>query len=396
MLEKITPTFTNFLLKKRTALFLWFGLSFFVAIKEAFGHIHNNYLIYKYTFYNLIHQHNLYLPQQKYFLDINHYGPVFGLFIAPFIWLPDSFGVVLWIMFNAYILYIAINQLPITNLQKIIILLLCSHELMTASFSTQFNPCMVAMILLSFVFIRQKNDFWAACMIILGTFIKLYGIVGLAFFFFSEHKLKLILSLLFWSVIFFVLPMAVSSPAFIIQTYRDWYNVLIEKDAQNAASVMQDISVMGMIRRIFHYPTLSNGVVLLPGLAVFGSSYLFIQKYKNISYQFLILSSTLLFTVLFSSGSESPTYIIAFVGVAIWFVTLEKPLTNLQIGLMVFAFILTSLSPSDLFPKIIKTEYVVKYSLKAFPCLLIWLHVIYQTWTRKAVDTSAKNELVHA
>ncbi|RYE35464.1 MAG: DUF2029 domain-containing protein [Sphingobacteriaceae bacterium] len=380
MPEKFLPTFLNFILKRSTTLFLWFGLSFFVAIKQVFGHLSNNYLIYKFTFFNLIHQHNLYLPQPEHYQDVNHYGPLFGLFIAPFVWLPDHLAAAFWVMFNACILYVAINQLPVNNKQKNIILLLCAHELMTASFSTQFNPCMTAIILLSFVFIRQKKDFWAACVIILGTYIKLYGIVGLAFFFFSEQKLKFIASLLFWAVVFFLLPMIVSSPKFIIQTYQDWFHVLVEKDAQNAASLMQDISVMGLIRRIFHQD-ISNNIVLLPALAVFGSSYLFIKKYKTISFQLLLLSSTLLFTVLFSSGSESPTYIIAFVGVAVWFVNLEKPLTNLQIGLMIFAFILTSLSPSDLFPKYIKTEYVVKYALKALPCLLIWLHVIYQTWT---------------
>ncbi|WP_419800660.1 glycosyltransferase family 87 protein [Mucilaginibacter sp.] len=395
MSEKILPAFVDFLLKKRTALFLWFGLSFFVALKQAFGHIHNNYFIYKYTFFNLIHQHNLYLPQPQHFLDLNHYGPLFGLFIAPFVWLPDHLGACLWVMFNAYILYLAINQLPIANQQKNIVLLLCSHELMTASFSTQFNPCMAAIILLSFVFIRQKKDFWAACLIILGTFIKLYGIVGLAFFFFSEQKLKLIFGLAFWSVVFFLLPMTVSSPKFVVQTYQDWFHVLVEKDAQNATSMMQDISVMGLIRRIFHQ-NFSNGIVLLPALAVFGSSYLFINKYKTLAFQLLILSSTLLFTVLFSSGSESPTYIIAFAGVAIWFINLEKPLTVLQISLMVFAFILTSLSPSDIFPKNIKTEYVVKYALKALPCLLVWLHVVYQTWIRKAVFSPIKTASVPA
>ena len=376
----------NFILQRRTALFLWFGLSFFASLKQALQHHYNNYLIYKFTFFNLIHQHNLYLPQPSHFLDVNHYGPLFGLFIAPFVWLPDPVAVILWVMFNAYILFIAINHLPLDNTKKTIVLLLCAHELMTASFSEQFNPCMAAIILLSFILVKQKKDFWAACLIILGTFIKLYGIVGLAFFFFSEHKLKLILGLVFWSVVFFILPMMVSSPAFVIQTYQDWKAVLIEKDAANAVSLMQDISVMGMIRRIFHLPNISDGIVLLPALAIFGSSYLFVKKYQHLSYQLLILSSTLLFTVLFSSGSESPTYIIAFMGVAIWFVNLQKPVTPLQIALLVFAFILTSLSPSDIFPKSIRNGYIIKYSLKALPCLLVWLQVVYETWTRKSIE----------
>lgn len=374
------PSFSKFFLQKKTALFLWFGLSFFAAIKQAITHHYNNYLIFKYTFFNLVHQHNLYLPQPNHFFDVNHYGPVFGLFIAPFIWLPDPIAVVLWVMFNAFVLYHAIIRLPLNHNQKIIILLLCAHELMTASYNTQFNPCMTAIILLSFIFIKQKNDFWAACVIALGTFIKLYGIVGLAFFFFSKQKIKLITGIIFWSVVFFLLPMIISSPAFVIQTYKDWMAVLIEKDTANAVSLMQDISAMGLIRRIFHL-SISNSSVLLPALAIFGSSYLFIKKYKDDVYQLLILSSTLLFTVLFSSGSESPTYIIAFLGVAIWFVNLSKPATPLEISLLVFAFILTSLSPSDIFPKSIKTEYVVKYALKALPCLLVWLYVVFETWT---------------
>lgn len=379
------PRTLDFILQRKTALFLWFGLSFFAALKQALSHHYNNYLIYKFTFFNLIHQHNLYLPQPAHFLDVNHYGPLFGLFIAPFVWLPDPVAVVIWVMFNAYVLFIAIDHLPLDNLKKNIVLLLCAHELMTASYSVQFNPCMAAIILLSFIFITQKKDFWAACMIILGTYIKLYGIVGLAFFFFSAHKLKLVLGLVFWSIVFFVLPMAISSPAFVIQTYHDWKAVLIEKDAANAVSLMQDISVMGMIRRIFNMPKISDADVLLPALVIFASSYMFIKKYKQLPYQLLILSSTLLFAVLCSSGSESPTYIIAFTGVAIWFVNLEKPVTPLQIALLVFAFILTSLSPSDLFPKTIRNEYVIKYSLKALPCLLVWLYVVYETWTRKSV-----------
>ncbi len=375
--------FSNFLLQKKTSLFIWFGLSFFVAMKQVFGHIHNNYFIYKYTFFNLIHQHNLYLPQPEHYLDVNHYGPLFGIFIAPFVWWPDHLGAGLWVMFNAFILFVAIKQLPIVNHQKNIILLLCAHELMTASFSTQFNPCMTAIILLSFVFIRQKNDLWAACVIILGTYIKLYGIVGLAFFFFSDQKLKFVASLVFWSIVFFLLPMTVSSPKFIIQTYQDWFHDLIHKNDENSESLMQDISVMGMVHRIFHLSKIYNLYILFFAITIFGSCYQFVRKYKYSNYQLLVLSSTLIFTVLFSSGSESPTYIIAFVGVAIWFINLKRPLTNLHIGLMIFAFILTSLSPSDLFPKNIKTEYIVKFALKALPCFFIWLHVIYEIYTRK-------------
>jgi hypothetical protein len=362
---------------------IWFGLSFFAILKQVLhGHI-NNYYIYKYTFVNLVHKVNLYAPQPKYFLDTNHYGPLFALFIAPFTLLPDGLGAILWVMLNAWVLYRAILLLPLTALQRNAVLLICAHELMTASFNVQFNPMMAGFVALSYIFIKNKHDFWAALIIVAGTYIKLYGIVGLAFFFFSEHRIRFILSLIFWGIVLFILPMPFSSPSFIMQSYYDWYASLVEKNALNATSTMQDISVMGMIRRIFHYPQLSNLLVMVPALALFGASYLNIKSYKQVSYQLLILASTLIFTVIFSTGSESPTYIIAFVGVAVWFMNLERTVSKLEIGLLVFALIITSLSPSDLFPKFINREYIKPYALKALPCFIIWLKIIHETLTRK-------------
>jgi hypothetical protein len=347
------------------------------------GHAINNYLIYKYTFINLLHQHNLYTPQPNFFLDTNHYGPLFGILIAPFALLPDGIGAILWTMFNALVLYKAILMLPLKTEYKYFMLLICAHELMTAAYSVQFNPIMTAIIILSFIFIRNKKDFWAAFFIIAGTYIKLYGIVGLAFFFFSDHKIKLIISLMFWSVVLFALPMLFSSPSFIVQSYHDWYISLSEKNQYNTFSDMQDISVMGMIRRIFNYPALSNTLVILPGMLLFATSYLRIKSFKNLHYQLLILASALLFTVIFSTGSESPTYIIAFAGVAIWFMNLDRPVKPFEIFLLIFALIITSLSPSDLFPKFINKQYIKPYALKALPCFVIWLKIIYEILTRE-------------
>lgn len=361
---------------------LWFGLSFFAALKMALGHAINNYLIYKYVFINLLHQHNLYNAQPEFYYDTNHYGPLFALVIAPFTLLTDGVGAVIWTLFNAFILYKAVLMLPLKTPYRYFILLICAHELMTAAYSVQFNPIMTAIIILSFVFIRNGKDFWAALLIIAGTYIKLYGVVGLAFFFFSDNKIKLILSLAFWSVVLFVLPMLCSSPAFVVQCYKDWYLSLSDKNLHNAVSDMQDISVMGMIRRIFSYPQLSNALVILPGMLLFGLSYLRIKDFSNLQFQLLILASTLLFTVIFSTGSESPTYIIAFAGVAVWFMNLNRPVNAFEIFLLIFALIITSLSPSDLFPKFINRQYIKPYALKALPCFVIWLRIIYETLTR--------------
>ncbi|WP_413669297.1 glycosyltransferase family 87 protein [Mucilaginibacter sp. Mucisp86] len=385
-MQKLAKLITN----KPFVYSLWFGLSLFLVIKGVLAHQgFNNYTIFKYNFLNTVHQHNLYAYQPEHYYDLNHYGPIFSIIMAPFSLLPDSIGVILWVLFNAFILFKAIQLLPLKKDQYVIVLLLCAHELMTASANVQSNPMIAALIILSFNFIKREQDFWAALMIALGAFIKLYGIVGLAFFFFSNNKPKFVLSFIFWSVVLFVLPMAISSPSFIIQTYHDWYTDLVIKNSGNQHSVMQEICVTGFIRRISHYEDLKNMYVIGPALVLFGLSYLRIGAYRVLEYQRLILSSVLIFAVIFSSSAESSTYIIAFVGVAVWFMNLNRPVTGFEIFLLVLALLVTSLSPSDLFPSFIRTQYIVPYKLKSIPCFLIWLKIIYETLTR---DFAKKEE----
>lgn len=389
-MQKLAKLITN----KPFVYSLWFGLSLFLVIKGVLAHQgFNNYTIFKYNFLNTIHQHNLYAYQPEHYYDLNHYGPIFSIIMAPFSILSDSIGVILWVLFNAFILFKAIQLLPLKKDQYVIVLLLCAHELMTASANVQSNPMIAALIILSFNFIKREQDFWAALMIALGAFIKLYGIVGLAFFFFSTNKPKFVLSFIFWSAVLFVLPMALSSPSFIIQTYHDWYADLVMKNSGNQHSVMQEICITGFIRRISHYDGLKNMYVIGPALVLFGLSYLRVGAYKFIAYQRLILSSVLIFAVIFSSSAESSTYIIAFVGVAVWFMNLNRPVTSFEIFLLVLALLITSLSPSDLFPSYIRTQYIVPYKLKSVPCFLIWLKIIYETLTRDFVkeDENALN-----
>ncbi|SDI47483.1 glycosyltransferase family 87 protein [Mucilaginibacter sp. P25] len=382
-MQKLAKLITN----KPFVYSLWFGLSLFLVIKGVLTHQgFNNYTIFKYNFLNTIHQHNLYAYQPEHYYDLNHYGPVFSIIMAPFAILPDSIGVILWVLFNAFILFKAIQLLPLKKDQYVIVLLLCAHELMTASANVQSNPMIAALIILGFNFIKREQDFWAALMIALGAFIKLYGIVGLAFFFFSTNKPKFVLSFIFWSAVLFVLPMAISSPSFIIQTYHDWYTDLVIKNSDNQQSYMQEICVTGFIRRAFHFQDLKNMYVIGPALVLFGLSYLRVKAYKVLEYQRLILSSVLIFAVIFSSSAESSTYIIAFVGVAVWFMNLNRQVTGFEIFLLVLALLITSLSPSDLFPSFIRTQYIVPYKLKSIPCFLIWLKIIYETLTRDFVN----------
>ena len=382
-MSKIKNFFTlPFFVEKKYPIYIWLFLALGTAFKLflTFDKTkYNNYLIYKNVFWNTINQVSLYAENSALFLDSNHYGPLFSILIAPFALLPDGFGMVFWNIFNAGFLIWAVSKLPIHQSKITLILWICAHELLTSLLALQFNPLMTSIIILSFVFIHNKKEFWAAFFIVLGTYIKLYGIVGLAFFFFSKNKVKFTGSLVLWAIILFVLPMLISSPEYIVKSYAEWFDSLVHKnDLNGSLTSMQDISVMGMFRRILQNPNLSNLPFLVVGLLIFGLPYLRFNLYHNLKFQLLLLSSVLIFTVIFSTGSESPTYIIAFLGVAIWFVIQEKPVTNFNLFLLIFALIVTSFSPSDLMPRYIRNNFIQPYALKALPCVLIWIKITYE------------------
>jgi len=343
---------------------------------------YNNYLIFKGVFYNTLQEKNIFLQYPDLFFDSNHYGVFFSLLIAPFAMLPDGFGAVLWNVAITLVFLYAIYKLPFSDRKKSFFAWLCLQEFITAATYFQFNIILTGLLMLSAIYIYERKEAQSAFSILIGTFVKVYGIVGLSAFFFIKNKFKFILSFIIIAILFFVLPMLISSPKFGVQSYIDWYVSLSGKNLENQAlGTRQDYSLMGVVRRILQNPNISNLVFLIPGAIVFMLPYLRIKQYKYLPFQLMILASTLLFVVLFSSGSESPTYIIAVAGVMLWFL-MQKKLTKIDIGLLIFVMIFTCFAFSDLFPKSIKEGIFIKYSTKAIPCIMIWLRVMYELLTK--------------
>ena len=369
----------------RTLLGLWLFLGVLAAIMKM--HSHNNFLVFRGVFWHLWQQLSLYVPYPAEYFDVNYYGPVFSLVIAPFAVVPEWLGLVLWCVGLSLFLYVAVRRSFLTNYQQLFVLWFCAHELLTALYMQQFNIAIAAIIVLAFFLIEKERDAEAAFFIVLGTMVKLYGIVGLAFFFFSKHKLRLVLSLIGWAALLFVAPMLVSSPEYVVGQYQEWFASLIGKNSENQESIAQNISLIGMSHRVSGL-SFSDLWIILPGILLFALPYLRFSQYKHTAFRQTLLASVLMFVVLFSTGSESSGYIIPFVGIVIWYTAAPWQRTRWDIALLVFAFVLSSLSPSDLFPAYLRKEWVQPYALKALPVTLIWLKLCYEMYTK---DYAAKN-----
>ena len=370
-MKKINSFFAN----KHTIISLYFILALIVSIKQYLIHSINNYLIFKYTFWHTINLQNLYNNYPKEYVDCNHYGPFFAVIIFPFALLPDWLGSLTWNLFNTALLIWGIFKLPLSTKQQVIIAWICVHEFLTAILSFQFNVGITGLILLSFIYLEKQKVFLAAIAIMVGFFVKLYGIVGMAFFFFIKKKLKFLGSLIVISISFFCITMLFSNFNYVIASYVDWYHSLVFKSFLNETGVMTDISFFGFIRKTtgIHVNVLYGCLTASLFLAI---SLLRIKFYEFLNFRLLIVCYLLFCIVLFNTNVESPTYIIAFLGVGIWFIIVERNVYS--IFLLVFALILTSLSPSDLFPRYLRENFVSPYALKALPCILIWLDVTYR------------------
>lgn len=368
----------------RILLSVWFGSALFVAIERMLTTgIHNNYKIYKYVFWHVLDQTSIFAPHPQLYHDVNNYGPLFSLIIAPFALIPDWIGIPLWEMTLTMVLFIAIRKLPLKPWQHAVIYWFSLNSLFTSLTNVQFNIAIAGLIILTFVNIRNEKEVWAALFIVIGTMVKLYGIVGLAFFFFSKHKFRLIGWLLIWSIVLFLLPMLISSPGYIVNQYIAWGHELVLKNSENTISYMQDMSIMGMIRKTTGHVAWSNLPMIAVGAILFLIPYSRISRFRELGFQLLILASVLLFTVLFSTGTEPNTFLIGVVGTAIWFVIQPHPYRWYQWTMLALVFIFTSMTPSDLFPAYLRDHWMFPYALLSIPCAIVWITV--------TIENSRKN-----
>ena len=242
---------------------LWFLMAALGALlKIRLGHgMFSNFIIFRNAYWHAAKATSLYFIYPAEHVGSYLYGPLFSIVIFPFAILPVNAGAFLWCIFNAAALFFAIHQLPIIYKHQQLILLLCLVEMMTCIENMQVNCLVAALIIFSFTFVQKQKDFYATFFIATGFLLKLYGIVGIAFFLFSNNKLTFIISFIFWVLILSYLPMLISSPGFILYSYKEWYQTLVNKNSLNSDSVFQNISVMGMLTHIFNIKNVNTLVL---------------------------------------------------------------------------------------------------------------------------------------
>jgi hypothetical protein len=331
----------------------------------------NNYVIFKQSFYHLTEKEDLYRLYPEEHWDLFKYSPTFALLFSIFAILPGFWGLFLWNSANALILFLAIKLVPqLRTKDKAYILWFVLIELMTSMQNEQSNGLMAGLIILSFVFLEKNKYLWATLFISLTIFIKLFGIVAFSLFLLYPKRIKSIGYSLWWIAILAMLPLIVVSFSQLRFLYSSWLKLLT-----NDYSLSYGLSIMSWLVAWFNLEP-NKMLIFLIGCLIFCIPFIRISFYRDSHFRLIALASVLLWMVIFNHRAESPMFVIALSGVGIWYFSQQKKPENL--ALLIFAFIFTSLSPTDIFPKFLRDELVKPLVLKVVPCIFIWFKLIYE------------------
>ncbi len=370
----LTARIFNLILSKYFRLAILLGLCLAVGIQTIYNDEIANLFIFKIASQKLFHQQNIYaFIQYKIIWDKFFYAPPFAFFFYVFTILPINLAVFLWIALGAGLFYVALQMLPVSNMSKTIIFFIALSDLINSFQNLQTNAVNTGLMLFIFIFLHHHKYVLAALCVAICLSIKIYPAAAALLFLFYPNKVKFLVWCTVFTLLLFFIPIIVLPKDYYFSCLQDWIKTITEdasdKFIANSPSLI-GINYTWLAKPFNHFYIQLAGLVLV-----------FIPLYKIVKHQsdkvfiLLYLAFLMLFVVIFNHATESPTYIIATTGAAIWFVVSAK--SKLNIGLLILLIFACIIVPTDIYPAFIRKEYLIPFKIRIIPCVLIWIKLFY-------------------
>ena len=301
------------------------------------------------------------------------YSPTFALLFAPLAWLPWPLALFLWSTLNAGALFVAIERL-LPARQAMLALAFLFFEVLRIMQNAQSNTLVAALIILAWVALEAGRAWRAAAAVALGVSIKIFPIAALTFAIPWRRGIRTGLQAAAVGIGLVLLPLLVTPPATLLAQYRSWGAVEEMEQGERWFSAMQ----------LLHHWTgaaFANWPVQLAGVALLTLPLaLRRERFTDARFRLLYLCSVLLFIPLFNHQGERASYLIAFTGATIWFVS--SPRERWRTVLYGIALVTIPLMSTLIPGAWLKLPTVVLYRL-ALPTLLIWIAVQAELWRKE-------------
>ena len=339
------------------------------------------YPIYTNAYHNFLALKDVYTSNAHLGIDYYLYPPPFIFIILPCAILPNILGCTLWNLMGVSLMLWAVKMLPLNKNYKTLFVGIIFFDLISSLQNFQSNIMIAALILLTLVAFEKNKILYAALCCALGFFTKIFGVGFAILFLFHKKKYKFLIILSIFLIILFLLPLLLINfdTNYFVFIYKRWLWSL-------TLDTTSHINFTGVMKAWFNINLLESSIpvltpVQLVALFIAAIPLIKIKNYKILEFRLLYTASLLIWVVIFNPKAESPSYIIAMTGVALWFTSQEfKPW---KLAFLIFAILFTALSSTDLFPKSIRQNFCTPYGIKAVPCIFIWFVVTIQLLFQK-------------
>ena len=293
---------------------------------------HATFPIFRQSFVHLTEGRDLYAPypaeQGTEDRDRFKYSPSAAMFFAPFSLVPLLIGLFLWTALNSLALYAAVDRLfpgRDGNWGLVIVF----PALVAAVQSTSSNALIAALMVAGFLAVENRSSTRAAAAISAGTLMKLFPAAGVVFILTHPKRWRMVGIGAVVLAAALAAPLLVTSFDTLMAQYKSWAAILSadEKDLTFARSIMVAVrEATGSAIANFAFQSIATILLLAP---------LVMRRVDWVDPKFrrTFLASLLIYAVIFNHQSENASYIIAAVGLAVWF--MARPHTPPRVALLI-------------------------------------------------------------
>lgn len=345
----------------------WLALFIVTAITATaicVARVCNNFLIFRAAFDHLLAGKDMYVLHPAEHGDLYKYSPTFALAFAPFRALAYAPALLLWNLLNVCLIYVGLRA-ALSPGERLPALQITALGLITTLDGTQSNGLVAATMILAFAAFERNRLGLAATAIMSGILIKLFPAAALAFAVPRRDRLKFALVFALVGIGLVAAPIIVTAPGMLVDQYRSWYAMGAVDALDRGASVMRLLNIaVG-----YDGP---NWVIQVAGVALLILP-LARGRWSDARHRKLFLASLLIFSVVFNHKAEQPSFVIALVGVAIWYALRPRSLArDVLAGAVVVATVPVFLAvalprlPGGIMPPLLLTSAA---------CTAVWLGI---------------------
>jgi hypothetical protein len=350
-----------------------------VASLQAGARHNNNFEIFRTSWDNLVAGRDLYVASVNH-QDFFKYSPTFALLFAPFAIVPFTVGLTLWNGLNAGALYWSIGRVLVDPRAALAARGIVFLEALGSMQNAQSNALSAGVMILAFSELERRREMTAALAIAYGTLIKIFPLAAAVFAVFRPYRLGRFATYgIMVAAMAVVAPLLVTSQDRLAMQYRSWEAISKTDALTRGYSVMEHVQMLTGA-------DLSNGPIQLLGLVILLAPLARYTFWGQERFRLLFLASVLMFCVLFNHKAESPTFVVAIAGVAIWFMIVERG--RLEWTAFALVVVLCILSPTDVMPERLQEGFFEPYKVRTLPVLLVWILTQVELWSGRR-DESA-------